>query len=277
MGKLRRRVLTCKSHFDSADNRSSLVDEDWIERDMNRPSANSVTGETGAAQRIREWRPVMTVNALATTQIGARVTPIDSLGSTNQSMPIGGIATMGFMTSREALSLLPAEQHNNINPRKRKLEPTASKTTARPKQTTLSRWINNHVPPPEPQPQESALSTKVRSTGIIQDRGKQMRNELIPAIPLQMSSPERGLDIDTLLAVSLSSSPAPATPHGPRHERLLDDLPTSPLVPTELPLKRQGFAGSKDGLGVALGIASIPAERRSLGIRRGMKPWSSKK
>lgn len=243
---------------------------------MKRPSANPATSETSAAQRIREWRPEMTVNALTTTQIGARVTTIGCLGSTNQSMPTGGIATMGFMTSREALSLLPAEQHNN-NPRKRKLEPTVSKTTARPKQTTLSRWVNNHVPPPEPQPQESALYTRVRSTGIIQDRGKQMRNVLIPSIPLQMSSPERGLDIDTLLAVSLSSSPAPATPHGPRHERPLNDIPTSPLVPTELPLKRQGFAGSKDGLGTALGIASVPAERRSLGIRRGMKPWSSKK
>jgi hypothetical protein len=269
--------------------RSSLQDEDWIEREP-KTSGNDITTGT-AAQRIREWRPQTTVNAMATTHIGFSAgstlanTGIIGFGGVNQLMQPSSTTTMGFMTSREALSILPPEQLTNAdnNPRKRKADSKAPATTkpksAKPKQTTLQTWIN---PDRQSHPGESVIpSSKVCSSGIIQDRGKAIKSGPTLPHPHEMSSPSRGLEIESLPSLSFSSpAVADISVSAVVREKYCvdDDVPTSPLSPFTQPATSLGVVGpSPCELVPRLGLGGISAERRSLGIRRGMKPWSSKK
>jgi hypothetical protein len=232
----------------------------------------------------------MTVDNLSDGQVGFTTTStlsssMNTIGGMRNSGPLerlsGGITSIGFMTSREALSILPAEQHaNTINPKKRKQDKTSTTTSkaSRPKQTTLRTWVSKPTRSAEPEP-----VLKARSSGIIQDRGKTARNVPIRIIPQQMSSPERGYDIEALPTVSFSSPTGAQgrvcfdSPIQPRcDDRIIDDPRTSPLAPPALPAQR-GISNPKDALNVSAGIGTAPMERRSLGIRRGMKPWPSKR
>jgi hypothetical protein len=269
--------------------RSSLQDEDWIEREP-KTSGTDITSAS-AAQRIREWRPQTTVNAMATTNIGfsdsstLTNTSIIGFGGVKQLIQPSSMTTMGFMTSREALSILPPEQLTNADSssRKRKADSKAPTTTksksSKPKQTTLQTWINQDS---QSQPAEPAIPpSKVYSSGIIHDRGKATKSGPTLPQPHEMSSPSRGLEIEALPSLSFSSPAVPdisvsAVVQG--KSCVDDDVPTSPLSPFTQPATSLGvFSPSPCTVVLRPGPNSILAERRSLGIRRGMKPWSSKK
>jgi hypothetical protein len=268
--------------------RSSLQDEDWIGTE---PKTNRNDTGGSAAQRIREWRPQTTVNAMSTTHIGFHVTSalantgIVGFGGVNQLMQPSSMTTMGFMTSREALSILPPEQLANAdnNPRKRKADskaPAATKPkSAKPKQTTLQTWINQDNPG---QPSEFVIPpSKACSSGIIQDRGKATKSGPILPQPHEMSSPSRGLEIEALPSLSFSSPAlADISVFAVVQDKYCveDDVPTSPLSPFTQPATSLGVVRTSPSTLVPQpGSSSNSAERRSLGIRRGMKPWSSKK
>jgi hypothetical protein len=292
------------NHGDISDGRSSVDDEDWIGRDMNKPLAIDSVGEATAAQRIREWRPQMAINSQSITQIGFTTTSVSEftgglghtgglgpvgglsrLESLNQGQPMEGFTTMGFMSSRTVLPSFPPEPHpNTMNPKKRKLDNATSTTSKskdrRPIQTTLNTWVNQPVHLPKKEPQ-----IKVRSSGIVQDRGKPVRTAAVVTFPQQMSSPERGYDIEALPAVSFSSpipevnmEDLPTSPTGLRfEEKALDDLPASPIAPT-LSLGKRPTVTLGPSVGhLSIGSGSIKTEKRSLGMRGAMKPWPSRR
>jgi hypothetical protein len=283
---------TCESVYKiivPADRRSSLIDEDWIEREP-RPGVGEVTDGT-AAQRIREWRPQTTVNAITTTHIGFPTTStltknaLAGFGNVNQLVQSSNLTTIGFMTSREALSILPPEQLANAdkNPRKRKADnkhPSNIKKAVKPQQTTLQTWFNLEVPQHNSEPAPRPM--KVSSSGIIQDRGKAIKPGPSLPQPQDMSSPRRGYDINELPSLSFSS-PAVGEDKSLNIATFTekcdvdDDIPTSPLMSIVQPVTVAGMAGASLLPLVSGSAVSVSAERRSLGIRRGMKPWSSKK
>ena len=260
--------------------RSSLRDEDWIESTYNRNSSNQPLG-AGTAAQLREWRPQTTVNSMITAQIGVSMTSISQntnvvgIGNLNSNNSMSGME-MGFMTSRKAMSILPAEQlTTQPNPRKRKsdeIKPPKQKPS-QTKQATLKTWITQPAKPPSPPPK-----TKVRSSGIIQDRGKPSKCTPVLGPLQQSSSPARGYDIDALPSVSFSSPNCPTiedddflSPLPKPAKRLgTPDIPTSPLARSSNPA---GFVG----ITTKSVIQGVSTERKSLGIRRGMKPWPSKK
>jgi hypothetical protein len=255
-----------------------LCDEDWIENDINPVDSQQPFLENTAAQWIREWRPQVTVDTLTTTQIGfsttsiTRTTNINGLGNLNQNNVPVGMALTGFISSREALSILPPEKAaSDTHSRKRKGE-TAMLTAApkqkpvEPKQTTLKPWTNSNGTTPSVEPAPTQI--KPRSSGIIHDRGKAVKSDkALPSLQ-QMSSPDRGCDFDALPSLSFSSSPnkPPAVEH--RH---LDEISTSPLA-----IHTSNVIENSVTRTIPL-IKGISSGRKSLGIRRGMKPWPSKK
>lgn len=250
-----------------------MDDEDWIERDPSGrgPQLNGFN----AAQRIRDWQPQSNIVGTSTTQIGFKTTQISQTfgaGAMSRNTTLNTMTQIGFMTTREALSILPPERlTNNNNPRKRKADPLPTSTRAKasqPKQMSLSSWIAGDT-----QPQQIPEPIKVRSSGIIQDRIKvSWRPKTPTVIPdcLPSSSPERGYDPDSLPAVSFSS------PYNDTckdrtvvAEECLNEIPTSPLVPQiEAPVVSHTLAKPISGANLA--------GKKSLGIRRGMKPWSAK-
>lgn len=195
---------------------------------------------------------------------------------------------MGFMTSREALAILPVEQHtSHNNPKKRKADivPTisAKEKSFQPKQATLKTWITKDI---ALRLTETPPQLKVRSSGIVQDRGKPCKSIRHPPLLQQSSSPSRGYDIDALPSVSFSSPTRPEiddddefrSPLPKPTKRLdLNDIPTSPLTPSHS-IKTMGGVGlAWDGVAPTVGVKEVLTEKRSLGIRRGMKPWPSKR
>lgn len=237
-----------------------------------------------AAQRIREWQPQTTAGGFSTTQIGFQTTQVShafTAGAINRNMTMNSTTQIGFMTTREALSILPPEQlSDRYTSKKRKSEIpsillTSKPKPAQPKQTSLSNWIKGE-PEVQPQVEHEPPLTRVISSGIIQDRGPPPRKNQPPLLPsvLPPSSPERGCDPDLLPAVSFSSpyddSPRPRCVADTTSYPADDDVPTSPL--------RSKSDASSTAAGVrTLPWSMAPSERKSLGIRRGMKPWPSKK
>jgi hypothetical protein len=225
-----------------------------------------------AVDRIREWQPQTTESGFIRTQIGFQTTQISRTFNTrdvNRSMALNTTSQTGFMTTREALSILPSKQlSNSYSSKKRRAEPSAlpSSNTKPPTavQTSLSTWITGRT-----EVKEKAPLTRALSSGIVQDRGPPFRKiQQSPLIPtcLPSSSPERGYDPDLLPAVSFSSpyddSPRPRSKLTATNDLAEDDALTSPLLPTAMPVPSAG---------------PVPSARRSLGIRRDMKPWTSKK
>jgi len=186
---------------------------------------------------------------------------------------------MGFMTSREALSILPPEQLTNTpKPKKRKADHPSTSTkfngkTGRPKQATLKTWFTNDVPSVRVNVAKAPIKRDL-SSGIIHDRGKALHGKpVLPALQ-QMSSPSRGYDIDALPA-AFSSSPT-IEPVSPLPKKVaIGDIPTSPLIPTDEVAKDR----YRPTLGFqrAQGMTVIPPAKKTLGMRRAMKPWPSKK
>ena len=273
------------------DDRTSLKDEDWIESNFNRNVSNQSFLGGNAAERIREWRPNTTVNSIATTQIGfsttfvSRKNNVVGLGNLDSNSSMNGM-TMGFMTSREALAILPLEQstsHNNSKKRKADAGPTisAKQKLFQPKQATLKTWITKDITlrPTEPPPPQF----KVRSSGIVQDRGKPCKSTRHPPLLEQSSSPSRGYDINALPSVSFSSPTRfeidddDEFSSPPKPAKDLNDIPTSPLAPSH-PIKTVGGMGlGQNGVTATVTVKGVSTEKRSLGIRRGMKPWPSKR
>lgn len=267
-----------------SDVRSSLQDEDWIESNFNRNTSNHPFG-AGTGAQLREWRPQTTVNSMTTTQIGfstASISPninIVGLGNLNSNASQNGMTT-GFISSREALSLLPAKQFTtHTNPKKRKsndIIPPKEKPS-QPRQATLKTWITKPIETPPPP------KIKVRSSGIIQDRGKSSKNVPGPAPLQQFSSPPREYDIDALPSVSFSSPNCPAIEEDdfcsplpkPVKRYGVNDIPTSPLAPPSHPVKVDGL--QPHGTAPKLVIKDLSTGKKSLGMRGGMKPWPSKK
>jgi hypothetical protein len=231
-------------------------------------------GETTVAQRIREWRPQTTVASLPVTQIGFTTTTI---GSTTNIVGLDRLTTTtsistGFITSREALSILPSEPTTN-NKRKAEHPPLKKSKLRVPKQSTLTSWIQEEIRD-DPLAVLVKHEFKTRSTGIVHDRGKptETPQATLPSDP--SSSPARGYDIDALPTVSFSSPFAskvdvefesPLAKPGKRFV-VEEVLPPAPLMPA-CPM----VAGQR----VSVVSALVPA-RKSLGIRRGMKPWGAK-
>ena len=196
---------------------------------------------------------------------------------------------MDFMTSREALAILPLEQptiHNN--PKKRKADvvpPISVKVKSfQPKQATLKTWITKDIPlrPTEPPPPQF----KVCSSGIVQDRGKPSKSIRHNALLQQSSSPSRGYDIDALPSVSFSSPTRSEIDDDdefcsplPKPTKRLDpnDIPTSPLAPSPSIKTVRGMGLPRNGVETTMVVKGVSTEKRSLGIRRGMKPWPSKR
>lgn len=189
------------------------------------------------------------------------------------------------MTSREALTILPLEQSTSYNhSKKRKADagPTisAKQKSFQPKQATLKTWITKDItfqstesPPPQ---------FKVRPSGIVQDRGKPCKSTYNPPLLEQSSSPSRGYDINALPSVSFSSPTRSETDDDefsspPKQAKDLNDIPTSPLAPSHSIKTVGGMGLGQNGGTATVTIKGVSTEKRSLGIRRGMKPWPSKR
>jgi hypothetical protein len=134
----------------------------------------------------------MTVNTLTTTKIGVTSTSIS--GNTNVNVkgleslrhkPTLNLTSTGFISSRQALSILPRERTPPLpNPRKRKsnsissANPSKSKQT-QSKQTTIKSYMDPMLDILHEKP---AKSKKLPSSGVIQDRGRPVtvKSELPP-------------------------------------------------------------------------------------------------
>lgn len=187
---------------------------------------------------MRQYRPQTTVIGFSSTEI-SRNTTVSGLGGLNQNRRLQGTnpptgPPMGFMSSREALAILPPEQLTQGNEiKKRKAGqaelPESKDKSCRPKQETSSSFISpdlflNTVPLP-------IFATKTASSGIVQDRGKPLTTPpVLPQTHLS-SSPYRGLDVDALPSVSFSSPSSTLPAEGVK----ASDLTTSPLVPAGPP------------------------------------------
>jgi hypothetical protein len=286
---LNRKVPTCEEISEACANlyaiiqslsevRTSLHDEDWIESNLYGKILNAPIGACTGAQ-LREWRPQATVNTTSTTKIGfsttsiSRNTNVAGLGNLTLNNTLDG-TTMDFISSREALSLLPAEQFTSATiPRKRKSDDFVTKRKpSQPKQATLETWITHSIQPPTPK-------TKLRSSGIVKDRRKSSGHISIPHPLDGSSSPSRGYDIDALPEVSFSSPDCSEIEEDDFCDRLsnrtkrshINDIPTSPLTSRSLPINKVNLLPSS----VAPKLAG--QDKKSLGIRRGMKPWPSKR
>ena len=254
--------------------RPSIYDDDWIEAPKNDKALSE--GATAVASRIREWRPQAIVTPLPVTQTGfttttiARTTKVIGLDKLD---PVNCMMT-GFMSSREALSILSTEPTTtNINKRKaeyplpKKLKPRAAK------QSTLTSWISQD---------KSTRSTetckiKPRPSGIVHDRMKPVPVVALPAN--QSPSPPRGYDLDALPTVSFSSPTCDVncideefeSPLAKPGKRFIVGEP--PVMPLTLGYQPMGQTIAPTGTSVK----GVGMHRKSLGIRRGMKPWSSGK
>lgn len=229
-------------------------------------------GGTTVAQRIREWRPQTTVASLPVTQIGFTTTTI---GRTTNIIGLDRLTTTtgirtGFITSREALSILPSEP--TTKNKKHAEHPLRKKAKPRiPKQLTMTSWIQEDIRD-EPPAVLAKYEFKTRSTGIVHDRGKPSGPPRVILPPDPSSSPAPGYDIDALPPVSFSSPSgkagveleSPLAKPGKRF--IVEEVPPAPLLPA-CPM----VAGQR----VSVMSAVVPA-RKSLGIRRGMKPWGTK-
>ena len=223
---------------------------------------------------MRQYRPQTTVIGFSSTQV-SRNTTVSSFGGPGLNRGLQGTnpATgppMGFMTSREALAILPPEQLTQGNEaRKRKAGkaelPESKDKSCRPKQEILSCFIS-----PDLFLNTAGLPTfanKTVSSGIVQDRGKPFTTPPIFPQTHLSSSPYRGLDVDSLPSVSFSSPNSTL----PAEEIKACDLTTSPLVPVGLP--RVVNLASVTAMSDAVGKAGTT--KRALGASRGMKPWRS--
>jgi hypothetical protein len=251
------------------DIRPSIHDDDWFEPKSDKPE---MEGGTTVAQRIREWRPQTTVAALPVTQIGFTTTTI---GRTTNILGLDRLTTTtsmmtGFITSREALSILPTEP--TINNKRKAEQPHPQKSKPRvTKQSTLTSWIQEELRE-DPLPVVAKFDVKTRSTGVVHDRGKPTEPPRAMLPPDPSSSPARGYDIDALPPVLFSSPSAgkveeefesPLAKPGKRF--IVEEVPPAPLLPA-CPM----VAGQR------VSVAGVVPVRKSLGIRRGMKPWGAK-
>ena len=195
--------------------------------------------------------------------------------------------TMGFMSSRETLAIFPLElpkTHNN--PKKRKADVvstiSAKEKSRQPKQPTLKTWVTKDIPlrPTEPPPPQF----KVRSSGIIQDRGKPSKSIRCPSLLQQSSSASRGYDIDALPSVSFSS---PTRPEMDEHDEFRSPLPkpmkrvdpndifTSRLSPSHSIKTVGGMGLAGNSVIAAMAVKGVSTEKRSLGthLTRTIGDW----
>ena len=219
---------------------------------------------------MRQYRPQTTVIGFSSTQI-SRNTTVSSLGGLGLNHGLRGTnpptgPPMGFMTSREALAILPPEQltqgswARKRNAREAEL-PESKDKSCRPKQETLSNFIS-----PDLFLNTAGLSTfanKTVSSGIVQDRCKPLITPPVFPETHLSSSPYRGLDVDALPSVSFSS---PSSTF-PAEEVKASDLTTSPLVPVgpHRVVNLASVTAMSDTTGKA-------AATRALGASRRMKP-----
>ena len=124
------KTLYLVTSSDSVKNRPSIRDEDWIENPKNGLARTQSFGSNNPSQK-REWRPQMNTTSLTTTtQIGATTTitrnpTTGGPGALPKSNPMTNVppgAPMGFISSRQVLSMLPPEQLNNPILQKRKYD-----------------------------------------------------------------------------------------------------------------------------------------------------------
>jgi len=255
--------------------RPSIYDDDWIEA----PKNDRPLSEGGAAvtSRIREWRPQTTVTPLPVTQTGfttttiARTTKVIGLDKLD---PVNCITT-GFMSSREALSILSTEPTTtNINNKRKAEHPLSKKLKPRAaKQSTLTSWISQD----KSTRSMETCKIKARPSGIVHDRGKPVPAVALPAN--QSPSPPRGYNLDALPSVSFSSPTCDVncideefeSPLAKPGKRFIVGEP--PVMPLTLGYQPMGQTIAPTGTSVK----GVGMHRKSLGIRRGMKPWSSGK
>ena len=255
--------------------RPSIYDDDCIEGpNTDKPN---LEGAIAAASRIREWSPQTTVTHLPVTQIGftttmiARTTKVVGLDKLN---PANGMTT-GFMSSRDALSVLSTE-HTTINinkKRKAKHPPPIKSKPQATKQSTLTSWISQD----ESTRSKETCEIKPRSSGIVHDRGKPVPVATLPVD--QSSSPARGYDLDALSSVSFSSPTSNVKGYDEEFESPLAKpgkrftVEQPPVMLLNLGCQTMGPTTAPTGTSVS----GIGMQRKSLGIRRGMKPWPSGK
>ena len=198
--------------------------------------------EYNASQRIREWRPQTTVNALSKTQVGFSTAFIP--GNANIA-GLGGVGgnpgpMMGFISSRHVFAILPAHQlTSDTNTRKRRSNQNltvAKEKFFQQKESNTKSRINADIPNCEID--SLPLKKKVCSSGVVHDRGKVSRNAPAVSLPEQMSSPDQVWDLDALPSVSFSSPNDSMTaaryypsPMSQPQTKSQADVPTSPIAP----------------------------------------------
>lgn len=257
-----RKTLYLAASSDFVNNRPSINDEDWVENPTNGLARSQSFGNNNPSQK-REWRPQMTTTSLTTaTQIGATTTITQNPttggpGALPKSNPMANVppgAPMGFISSRQVLSMLPPEQLNNPVLQKRKSDgPPAPKRTA---PGTLDR---KSIVLPEFRPARTAT---------IVDRAKP--TPCGPVIPLlQSSSPHPGIEVDALPSLSFSS---PMDLKAESDDEFKDLPATSPLAPIKPAAKRT----KKSTIVVPPPVANQGSGRgrgRGRPAGRSMKPW----
>lgn len=197
---------------------------------------------------------------------------ISGLGSLTSNNPTTG-TTMGFMTSRQALAILPPEQlSTQTNARKRKSESTSrASLKQKPLQQKLA-ILEKRQDISSPLVQRAV---RMQSSGVIHDRQKPVSAKI--TLPMQQSSsPDRGYDVDNLPPVAFSS-PDPSTaddeeflsPPKPAMQSGKYDI-SSTLPSSRYPVKAASAQKHEED---KMGIRGISSGRKSLGVGRGAKPW----
>lgn len=189
---------------------------------------------------------------------------------------------MGFVSSRKVLSVRSNKQPSTqslTQKRKADDDPPCVTSKRKPSESRLAAFVNNPYPV-FPDSGHAVQRIKVSSSGIVRDRRKPIKGGSTLPLQAQSSSPARGYDLDALPSVSFSS-PKEAEGGGSNVIELkstgIEEPPTSPLRPlcnyTKEPIKVLSHKYDMH----ASHVPVLSTERRSLGIRRGMKPWPSKK
>jgi len=196
---------------------------------------------------------------------------------------------MGFMSSREALAILPPEQLPKITPAAKRKATNAVEGVILTKAARRSEQATNAVEKftKEVRSEQKTMQMFINpdslfdfriipklnkpsvSSGIVQDRGKPLKTS--PVLPQNhlSSSPDRGLNIDALPSISFSS---PSTALATQEEKGTVHLSTSPLIPTPpssalKPVPRPMVPDR----------SILPGAKKRLGIPRDMAPWRGKR
>jgi hypothetical protein len=227
-------VRICTASRDEINHSTSLKDDDQdLRSPRDDPNRNS------SSQNGQDWQ--------------ARPSYSFSQGGFNRAAIEPNTPMPGFISSREALKILPPDPVRTItNAQKRK--PTkqsanVGKKTYQPIQRMAPSLIKLEEQLP-PFIETKKPPIKVVSSGIVQDRGLQNQPaRLLMLQPLdQHSSPPRGVDLDFLPSVSFSSPSIDSVPSSTeKANRNLSNVASLPLA--HRPPLVEKAAGPKDFAG----------------------------